>query len=234
MKTKIYKNRQVLQNIPFVVGLNDQHYMFQIKSVSNKELKIVYHMEYEQINRADYNSIEYVVKGVIYENSPNKRQSLDRMAFKSSVKLKKVSVVIDGIKFKLNNITNSGLDLEKAIGLDELLESDDDSFLGNVKINVLNNLLENPPPIEKIRCAYGDIPYLFDSGGDYMFFQTLRRQKKPSSPKKLDDSEKREKLHEKREIYKKSQKSKKSDSDNSSHTRELARYRWIVKGQCIP
>ncbi len=220
MKTKIYKNRQVLQGKTFLVKLNSRPYYFQIKNVSNKEIKIVYHMKFSEINFSIPSTIEGIVKKVILENTSDRVETFDRRIFKSAVKLKKVRIIIDGVRFRLNNITHTYLDLEKVIELDELLESDDESFLGNVKINVLNNLLENPPPVKKIRCAYGDIPYLFDSGGDYMHFKTLRRQKK-GAPEKLDEDQKRERIREKRE-YRENR--KKLNKDNSK-THELARHR---------
>ena len=225
MKNKIYKNRQVLQGKKFLVSLNNRFYYFNIKYASNKELKIVYPMKYDEMKFANQDSIEGIVKKVILETRTDSSLSLKRTAFKFSIKLKRIPIIIDNIEFYLNNITNSSLVLEKVIDLDDLLESEENTFLGTVKMNVINNLLENPPPIKKIRCSYGDIPYIFDTGGEVMHFTTLRRQKPPGSQKKLNEEEKKKKLREKSEIYKNIKKSKESSSNQRSNTRDLARYR---------
>ena len=128
MKTKIYKNRQVLQGKTFLVKLNSRPYYFQIKNVSNKEIKIVYHMKFSEINFSIPSTIEGIVKKVILENTSDRVETFDRRIFKSAVKLKKVRIIIDGVRFRLNNITHTYLDLEKVIELDELLESDDESI----------------------------------------------------------------------------------------------------------
>ena len=65
------------------------------------------------------NSLECAVKNTILENSSNNDLLINRQAYLCKNKLKKVNVVVDGLIFKLNQITQSGLFVEKFIDFGE-------------------------------------------------------------------------------------------------------------------
>ena len=230
MRNKIYKNREVLRNLPVGVTLCGEDYEFKIIYVNEKVIKMGITLNYSDMLFADSNSLDGIVKKVILETSSNNAPLLARQAFLSKHKLKKVDVVADGIEFKIDTVTNSNLMLAKSIGYHELLNSND-GFFESIRNTVEDNLLENPPKVRKSYSNYssfGTLPYLFETGGEYMHFTEVGYSRTVVSEEQLEKN--REKFKEQSEKEKKNrEKMKKLDKelglDKKSDTRELARFR---------
>lgn len=230
MKSKIYKNREVLRGNTFKSYLNGRFYQFKIVYVNEKGIKIKKLLKYSEIGYSNSESLEGIVKNFIIENSADSNLSLSRKAYMSSTKLKKIPLIIDNHEFKIDQVTNSYITLGKFIEYDDLLENKSDKFIENMRNFIFDNLLENPPVVQKrkIYGGYYTMPYLFGSGGYDMNFRQLGHRRTVVSESELERN--REKHKELREKSKKDRdKMKKLDEEINSNkkvdTRELARYR---------
>ena len=227
MRNKIYKNREVLRNLPVDVTLCGDDYEFKIIYVNEKVIKIGITLYYNDMLFADSNSLDGIVKKVILETSSNNAPVLSRQAFLSKHKLKKVDVIVDGIEFKIDTVTNSNLMLAKSIGYHELLNSNDDGFFESIRNTVEDNLLENPP---KIKNNHSSVyaPDVFYPWGYETHFQEIGESVTVVSEAQLEKNRKKFKK-ESEEGERNREKMKKLDKelglDKKSDTRELARFR---------
>lgn len=167
-KQKIFKNKNVLRGTKFKAMLNDSYYNFTIMWVNNNEICIHNSINFKNIDSYKFGSLQYLVKNIIIENCVDDDLLLSKKAFSSRTKLKEIPIVYAGCNFKFAQITNSGIKLELVIDIDDLLKNEDNSFIGDVKNVVLNNLLENPP-VEKKEKYYSNSISYYDS--DFVFYR---------------------------------------------------------------
>ena len=229
MKTKIYQNREGLQGKKVIVRLCGRSYEFKIMYVTRKEITVYTTFKFRELGYAGSDSVESIIKNIISENTPDNKLSLSRKASLASGKLKRIAVVIEGNKFKFDQITNSGLRLVKSITYDELFGCEKPSFTYDVLNFVKNNISDNPPKPRKVVNRYSwDVPYLFDSGGNTMNFKTLGHRRTVVSESKLEINRQKHKqlLKEEKEKREKMEKLEKDlNLNKKSKTRDLARYR---------
>lgn len=231
LKEKILKNKAILDGLKFDVKLCNRVYEFKIMYVNENVIKIAIPVTYAKMNHAHSNSLEGIVKKVILETSPNNDIPLSRQAYLSKSKLKNTVIIVEGIEFKMDYITNSKLIVQKFIEYDELLDSENGTFLGAVKKVILNNLVDNPPKpktISKHDYGYGYVPYLFDSFSQPMHFKKLGDRRTVVSESKLEKNrekfkEQRKKDEEGRKKYEELE--KRLNLNKKSSTRNLARHR---------
>lgn len=230
MKDKIYKNREVLRGLSILTTLAGGFYKFKILYVNDRGIKISMPMPFEDLDSA-IGPIESIVKKVIVENSTNKDVSLSRKAYLSRPKLKRIPIVVDNVKFKLDNITGSKLTLDKLIGYDELEECGDEGFLSIIRRNVSRNLLKYPPEVKKEKdygyYGYSTItPYLFDSFDPGMNFQEWNPRRESLSEAEIERSRKKYKKANK-EFWRRLDMMQRFETDANTlpSTRELARFR---------
>lgn len=232
MRDKIYRNREVLRGLTFDVKLNGRIYQFKIFYVNEDKIKVAIPISYREMSFDDSDSLPSIVKEVILDNSSNNTKPLYRQAYLSKHKLKKVPVIIDGVKFNFDNITNSNVLLVKFIEYDELLDSNAVSFVVKLRSVIEANLLENPPKVRKSYSSYssfGTLPYLFESGGSNMYFQSVGNVKKVISDEKLEESRKKHKKlaeEEKKKREKMEKLEKELGLDKPSKTRNMDHFRY--------
>ena len=230
MKSKIYENREGLQGRKFMVNLNGSRYEFRIMYVDRKEITVYTSVKFSDMASAPSGSVEGIIRNIILENTPDNNLPLSRRAFRASGKLKKIPVIIRGIRFRFDLFTSSNVRLVKSMDYDELFDSQKGSFAGKVNDFVLNNLSDNPPKPKKYldNGRSFSAPYLFNSGGDGMYFRKLGPRRTVVSEAQLEKNRQRNKEISKEE-KKKREKIEKLESElglnKKSHTRELARYR---------
>lgn len=229
MKEKIIKNKEVLHGKTFNSNLMGKYYEFKIMYVNEDVVKISISFDYSEINRAGSDSFEGIIKKIILETSPDNSIPLARQATMSRNRLKKIPIIVDNNDFKFEYITNSQVMVVKFIEYDELINSNDGSFLGSVRRFIGRNLLDNPPESKPIKdYGYGDVPYLFDSGGDPFIFRELGPRRTVVSERKLEEN--REKYRDLREEErKKRERAEKLDKelnlDKKPTFRNLPRHR---------
>ncbi len=184
---KVYKNREVLSGKEFKAKLNGRYYQFTIMKANNESITIYKTIPYSEMNFANSSSLQGIIKGIIIDNSIDD-DDLSKMAFASRTKLKNTPILIDGYKFKFGQITNSSVMLEFSMDIDDLLESEDDTFSGNIKNFVLDNLMDNPPKIKRNRNYYGsyNVPYLMRSGTPEMYFTSVGRTRTVITEEELE------------------------------------------------
>lgn len=229
--TKIVKNKALLDGLRFNVTLCNRIYEFKIFFVNENGIKVGIPITFEEMEYVDSNSLEYIVKEVILETSANNQFPLYRQAYLSKHKLKNQEIVVEGNIFKMDLITSSKLTVQKLIDYDELLESENGTFLGTVKEVVLNNLVDNPPKPKTIKSygyGYGNVPYLFDSFSEPMHFHKLGPRRTFVSDTEVEKNREkyegqRKKEAENRKKYEELE--KKLDSYKKASTRDLARHR---------
>ena len=229
MKMKIFKNREVLAGRDFEARLNGRYCQFTIMGVDAESMAIYKNISYDDMNRASQDSLEDIVKRTILDNSI-KDINLSQRAFNSRTKLKRIPIIIDGNRFEFGQITNSGVRLEFSVSLDELLEIEDDTFTGDIKGFVLDNLMDNPPEIKRRNQYVSDfsVPYLFQNEINTMYFTKVGPTRTVVSKAELERNRERNKeLIEKEKITnEKAEKLKKEFNFNKkSNTRDLARFR---------
>lgn len=231
MKDKIYKNREVLRGLAFDTQLNGRFYQFKIYYVNENHIKIAIPISFKEMMSEESDSLPGIVKEAILENSSNNAKPLFRQAYLSKHKLKKVSIIVDGIIFNFDQITNSNVLISKLIDYDELLDSNAGSFVAKLRNTIEDNLLENPPKVRKSYSSYssfGTLPYLFESGGYGMYFQQVGNVTKVISDEELEisrEKHKKEAEKEKRNREKMRKLEEELGLNKSSKTRSLARFR---------
>ena len=232
LKNKIFKNKSILDGLKFDVELCNKIYEFKIQYISEKFIKIGIPVTFSKMGHADINSLEGIVKKTILETSANNQIPLYRQAYLSKYKLKNKEFFIDGIRFKMDYITSSKLIVQKFIDYDELLGSENGTFLGTIKKVILNNLVDNPPEPKKIssyESGYsGDVPYLFSSFSQPMHFKKLGNRKSVVSEAKIEENREKYKNQRKKdaEARKKYEElEKKLGLNKKSSTKDLARHR---------
>lgn len=221
MKTKIYQNREGLQGKKVQVQLCGRLYMFKIMYVTRKEITVYTTIKFKDMMYTDSKSLEGTIKNLILENTPDNSLDFPRRTFLASGKLKKMKVGIDGINFKFDQITNSGLRLVRSISYDELFGCEKPSFTYDILNFVENNISDNPPRVSKPGSYrnYGFHSFLFDFS-----FSTpvdLSEEKIERNRKKY----KKQRKEEKRKREKGKQLDKMLNLDKKPNTRELARFR---------
>ena len=230
MKTKIYKNREILRGKTFSSNLNGHFCRFEIVYVDRKGIKIKRLFKYSQIKYANSGSLEGMVRDFINDNAAGSGLPLSRKAYMSSTKLKSIPLEIDGIEFSVDQVTNSNITIGKFIEYDDFLENETDRFLNDMNRFVLNNIMDNPP-IPRKRKVYGGYfttPYLFGSGGNNMYFTELGGRRTVVSESELERNREkhkdlREKSRKNREKMKKLE--EEISSNQKSKTWEMARHR---------
>lgn len=213
------------------VNLCNRIYEFKILFVNESGVKVGIPITFREMEYADSNSLEDIVKKVILDTCANNQFPLYRQAYLSKHKLKKEEIVVEGNIFKMDRITNSKLIVQKLIDFDELLSSQNGTFLGTVKEVILENLVDNPPKPKTIKShgyGYGYVPYLFESFSQPMHFQKLGHRRTFVSDAEVEKNrekykKQREKDAEKRKKFKKLEKELESNKKDS--TRDLARHR---------
>lgn len=227
MKDKIIKNKEVLHGINFDAKLNDEFYNFKIIYVNDNVIKIAISFNYSKLRHADSNSFEGIIKRIILETCPNNNLSLDRQATISRNRLKNIPIIVDGNEFRFEMITNSQIKVVKFIKYEELLNSQEGSFLNSV-LNVIEaNLIDNPPKSKPIK-SYGYGFSLFGSSVDFFDFKQLGHRRVPVSEKKLEENRekfKEQRKKEKRNMEKMENLEKELNLNKKQKTRDLARYR---------
>jgi len=220
MKDKIYKNREVLRGLTILTVLSGGFYNFKIQSVNEKGINISCGISYDELNSTKIGPVESILKKVIAENNSNYQESYSRRAFLSSFKLKKIPIIVDGIEFNIDNITNSKITIAKLISYDELENCEERGFISVIKRNVKRNLLDNPPKILKHESLWSH-HFLFDL---FDFVHTPRNiseeqvEKNRIKYKKQRDEENRKRIMAE-------QLDKELNLDKKNNTRELARFR---------
>ena len=200
--------------------------------INDKVVNISKSISFNEMFHVSPDSLQGVIKQIIRDNSiENRHLPLSKKAFMSRTKLKRTPIIIDGYNFYFSYIFESGVKLDSDIKLDDLLEAEDNTFIGDVKDAVLDNLLDNPPKIEKIgEDIYSwNAPFIVGSSINSMHFKTLGPQRKVVSDAELERNreihkDEREEEKRKREMGKKLDKELGLDK-KKSHTRELARFR---------
>ena len=227
---KIFDNRAVLQGLKIYAKLNREYYRFKIVYVNEKGVKIDIPFKYDDLMCISQNSLECIIKNTILENSSNNDLPINRQASLCINKLKDANVIVDGLEFKLNRITQSGLIVEKFITYEELGESDSD-FLVTIKSSIERNLVDNPPKPRKTKSygsGFGITPYLFDSRSEELHFKELGPRRTVVSEAQL---EKNRQIHKdeyeknKENIEKFEKMEKELKLNKKSNTRDLARFR---------
>lgn len=232
MKDKIYRNREVLRGKTFNARILSEDHEFTIMYVTDRLVNISKSIAYKEMYATNRNSLYKEIKGTILDNSASgSGLTLDERTFASRSRLKRVPIVIDDLTFNFANIFTSGIRIDMSIDLDDLLEGEDGTFMGDVRNAVLDNLLDNPPKVRK--SGYDgfswNLPYLFNDGGNAMYFTSVGRQRKVVSDVELERNRERfKKQHEEEKL--KREKGRKLNEElgfnnKKSHTRDLARYR---------
>lgn len=222
MKNKIFKNREVLRGLNVNIPLLGNVYDFKINYADQKKLKISISFEYSSIKGSNPDTFEGIIDDIIIYNSADDFD-YSRRAFRSSARIKKIPIVVDGVEFRFDIITNSNIVVSKVILLDDMLGAEDGTFLGNIKNIVLSNLLDNPPKHYERRYMSG---YYFSSYFDFPFFGMSSRI--DMSEEKLEKNRKKYKKQreeEKRKREKAKQLDKELGLDKRQNTRDLARFR---------
>lgn len=231
MKDKIYRNRQVLRGTEFKAKLLSREYEFTIMYVTDKVVNISKSISYDEMSHASQSSLQGTLKRKILQNSAgDANMSLSERAFMSRTKLKRIPLNIGGNDFYFSNIFESSVRLDSDIGLDDLIKSEEGTFIGDVKSVVLNNLLDNPPEIEKIGADINswEARFIVGSKINTMDFKTVGPQRKFVSDAEVERN---------REIYKEQREKEKLNRekarklneelnlDKKTNTRYLARHR---------
>lgn len=231
MKDKIYRNRQVLRGTSFKAKLLSKEQDFTIMYVTDKAVNISKSISYDEMSHASPGSLQSIVKRIILENSVGDADSsLSQRAFGSRTKLKRISLPIGGYEFHFSYIFKSSVKLDLDIGLDDLMESEENTFIGDVKNVVMDNILDNPPKIEKIGADINsrEAPFIVGSKINTMDFKTVGPQRKFVSDAEVERN---------REIYKEQREKEKLNRerarklneelnlDKKTYTRHLARHR---------
>ena len=228
MKRKIYLNREVLRGKTFHVELSGCCTDFSIAFVTDKIAVINKSITYKKMTHPPKNSVENIVKNVILDDSVDNGLPLSRRAFQSSVKLKKIPIIIDGHKFEFKQITNSGVIIGLTIDLDEMIENEGDALIQVVKNVILNNLQDNPPQPKAYSGRVYNLPYLFQYGSSGMYFTSVGESREIVSEAELkrnkekfkDQIEEEKRRNEKAEKFK-----KEMPLNKKSNTRDMARFR---------
>lgn len=126
------------------IPIFDKDYSFNIVLITSTKIKIQYLFSYENIFRSLENTIEFMLKEIILEDDRNvisssfvlgqrarNRRNLNNMNFTASV-------YGNDEEFKINNVSQNGVTIQKILNFSDFENSDDFSIQNIVKIQLIS------------------------------------------------------------------------------------------------